>query len=65
MIGLWYISEHVNEYLRLAACADKQQLQRIKTIFEKKNQKSTEFSARLKQILWIFFVASLNQFLPD
>jgi hypothetical protein len=24
-----------------------------------------EFSARLKQILWIFFVASLNQFLPD
>jgi ribulose bisphosphate carboxylase small subunit len=42
MIGLWYISEHVNEYLRLAACADKQQLQRIKIIFEKKNQKSTQ-----------------------
>ncbi|XP_052085617.1 transmembrane and coiled-coil domains protein 1-like isoform X2 [Mytilus californianus] len=34
--------EHVNEYLRLASNADKQQLQRIKTIFEKKNQKSTQ-----------------------
>jgi hypothetical protein len=49
MIGLWYISEHVNEYLRLAACADKQQLQRIKTIFEKKNQKSTQTIGTLLQ----------------
>lgn len=31
---------NVNEYLKLAANADKQQLQRIKAVFEKKNQKS-------------------------
>lgn len=43
MIGLWYISEHVNEYLRLAACADKQQLQRIKIIFwEEKSEINTD-----------------------
>lgn len=51
MIGLWYISEHVNEYLRLAACADKQQLQRIKTIFERKNQKSTQTISTLQKKL--------------
>ncbi|XP_064596972.1 transmembrane and coiled-coil domains protein 2-like isoform X2 [Liolophura sinensis] len=33
---------NVNEYLRLAANADKQQLQRIKNVFEKKNQKSAQ-----------------------
>ncbi|VVC99444.1 unnamed protein product, partial [Leptidea sinapis] len=33
-------SDNVNEYLKLAAHADKQQLQRIKAVFEKKNQKS-------------------------
>ena len=43
--------EHVNEYLRLAACADKQQLQRIKTIFEKKNQKSTQTISTLQKKL--------------
>ncbi|CAC5361966.1 Transmembrane and coiled-coil domains protein 1 [Mytilus coruscus] len=43
--------EHVNEYLRLASNADKQQLQRIKTIFEKKNQKSTQtISALTKKV---------------
>ncbi|XP_032453703.1 transmembrane and coiled-coil domains protein 2 isoform X7 [Nasonia vitripennis] len=33
--------ENVNEYLKLAANADKQQRTRIKTVFEKKNQKSS------------------------
>lgn len=47
----FYFSEHVNEYLRLASNADKQQLQRIKTIFEKKNQKSTQtISALTKKV---------------
>lgn len=43
--------EHVNEYLRLAASADKQQLQRIKTVFEKKNQKSTQTISALQKKL--------------
>ena len=37
----FYISANVNEYLRLASKADKQQLLRMKQLFEKKNQKST------------------------
>lgn len=45
--------ENVNEYLRLAAGAseDKQQLARIKTVFEKKNQKSTQSISNLQKKL--------------
>ncbi|XP_011309995.1 transmembrane and coiled-coil domains protein 2 isoform X2 [Fopius arisanus] len=43
--------ENVNEYLKLAASADKQQLARIKTVFEKKNQKSAHNIAQLQKKL--------------
>ncbi|XP_055995717.1 transmembrane and coiled-coil domains protein 1-like isoform X12 [Ostrea edulis] len=45
--------ENVNEYLRLAASAnaDKQQLARIKAVFEKKNQKSTQSISNLQKKL--------------
>ncbi|XP_034938299.1 transmembrane and coiled-coil domains protein 2 isoform X3 [Chelonus insularis] len=43
--------ENVNEYLKLAANADKQQLVRIKTVFEKKNQKSAHNIAQLQKKL--------------
>ncbi|XP_022254366.1 transmembrane and coiled-coil domains protein 2-like [Limulus polyphemus] len=43
--------ENVNEYLKLAASADKQQLQRIKNVFEKKNQKSAQTVAHLQKKL--------------
>ncbi|XP_057337009.1 transmembrane and coiled-coil domains protein 2 isoform X3 [Microplitis mediator] len=43
--------ENVNEYLKLAANADKQQLARIKTVFEKKNQKSAHNIAQLQKKL--------------
>ncbi|XP_076332992.1 transmembrane and coiled-coil domains protein 2-like [Tachypleus tridentatus] len=43
--------ENVNEYLKLAASADKQQLQRIKSVFEKKNQKSAQTVAQLQKKL--------------
>ncbi|XP_036368305.1 transmembrane and coiled-coil domains protein 2 isoform X3 [Octopus sinensis] len=42
---------NVNEYLRLASGADKQQILRIKTVFEKKNQKSTHSIAQLQKKL--------------
>lgn len=42
---------NVNEYLRLASGADKQQILRIKTVFEKKNQKSTHSIAQLQRKL--------------
>ncbi|KOB52091.1 Transmembrane and coiled-coil domains protein 1, partial [Operophtera brumata] len=42
---------NVNEYLKLAANADKQQLQRIKAVFEKKNQKSALCIAQLQKKL--------------
>ncbi len=45
------ITENVNEYLRLSANADKQQQQRIKTVFEKRNQKSTQMLAQLQRKL--------------
>lgn len=47
------ITENVNEYLRLAASAseDKQQLARIKAVFEKKNQKSTQSISTLQKKL--------------
>ena len=44
-------TENVNEYLRLSANADKVQSQRIKNIFEKKNQKSTQSIAQLQKKL--------------
>ncbi|KAK0182194.1 hypothetical protein PV327_000356 [Microctonus hyperodae] len=43
--------ENVNEYLKLAANADKQQLARIKTVFEKKNQKSAHNISQLQKKL--------------
>ena len=43
--------ENVNEYLKLAANADKNQLQRIKSVFEKKNQKSAQNIAHLQKKL--------------
>lgn len=43
--------ENVNEYLKLAANADKQQLTRIKTVFEKKNQKSANSISQLQKKL--------------
>lgn len=41
----------MNEYLKLAANADKQQVQRIKAVFEKKNQKSAQIIAQLQRKL--------------
>ncbi len=46
-----FSSEHVNEYLRLSSNADKQQRQRIKQIFERKNLKSTQTLAALQKKL--------------
>nr|XP_032524886.1 transmembrane and coiled-coil domains protein 2 isoform X2 [Danaus plexippus plexippus] len=43
--------ENVNEYLKLAANADKQQLARIKAVFEKKNQKSALCIVQLQKKL--------------
>ncbi|XP_037944360.1 transmembrane and coiled-coil domains protein 2-like [Teleopsis dalmanni] len=42
---------NVNEYLKLAASADRQQLQRIKAVFEKKNQKSAHNISQLQKKL--------------
>lgn len=41
--------DNVNEYLKLASNADKQQLARIKSIFEKKNQKSAVGISQLQK----------------
>ncbi|XP_076040698.1 transmembrane and coiled-coil domains protein 1-like isoform X5 [Oratosquilla oratoria] len=43
--------ENVNEYLKLAANADRQQMTRIKTVFEKKNQKSAAYIQQLQKKL--------------
>ncbi|KAL5273609.1 TMCC2 family protein [Megaselia abdita] len=43
--------ENVNEYLKLAASADKQQLPRIKAVFEKKNAKSAHTIQHLQKKL--------------
>ena len=43
--------DNVNEYLKLAANADKQQIQRIKSVFEKKNQKSAQTISQLQKKL--------------
>ena len=46
--------ENVNEYLKLASNADPQQMQRIKMVFEKKNQKSTQNLRRLQAKLELY-----------
>ncbi|XP_018570701.1 transmembrane and coiled-coil domains protein 2 isoform X3 [Anoplophora glabripennis] len=46
--------DNVNEYLKLAANADKQQVQRIKAVFEKKNQKSAQIISQLQKKLDIY-----------
>lgn len=43
--------DNVNEYLKLAANADKHQLPRIKAVFEKKNQKSAQSISQLQKKL--------------
>jgi len=47
----FFLTDNVNEYLKLAANADKQQLQRIKAVFEKKNQKSAQSISQLQKKL--------------
>lgn len=41
----------MNEYLKLAANADRQQMARIKAVFEKKNQKSAALIQQLQKKL--------------
>ncbi|XP_053641985.1 transmembrane and coiled-coil domains protein 2 isoform X4 [Cherax quadricarinatus] len=43
--------ENVNEYLKLAGNADRQQIARIKAVFEKKNQKSAALIQQLQKKL--------------
>lgn len=43
--------DNVNEYLKLASNADKHQLQRIKAVFEKKNQKYAQTISQLQKKL--------------
>lgn len=43
--------DNVNEYLKLSNDADKQQLQRIKAVFEKKNLKSAQLIGQLQRKL--------------
>lgn len=43
--------DNVNEYLKLASNADKAQVQRIKAVFEKKNQKSAQSIQQLQKKL--------------
>lgn len=45
------LADNVNEYLKLAANADKHQVQRIKAVFEKKNQKSAQVISQLQKKL--------------
>jgi len=42
------LSDGVKEYLRLSTDANKMQLQRIKALFEKRNQKSAQTIAELQ-----------------
>lgn len=46
--------DNVDEYLKLAASADKQQVQRIKAVFEKKNQKSAQIISQLQKKLEMY-----------
>ncbi|KAK6629748.1 hypothetical protein RUM43_003566 [Polyplax serrata] len=43
--------DNVNEFIKLATNADKQQIQRIKSVFEKKNQKSAQIISQLQKKL--------------
>lgn len=45
----------MNEYLKLASNADKHQLQRIKAVFEKKNQKYAQTISQLQKKLDIYY----------
>lgn len=51
ILYICWFSDNVNEYLKLAANADKQQLLRIKAVFEKKNQKSAHSISQLQKKL--------------
>lgn len=51
MLYIFFLADNVNEYLKLSANADKQQLQRIKAVFEKKNQKSAQSISQLQKKL--------------
>lgn len=51
MLYIFFVADNVNEYLKLAANADKQQQQRIKAVFEKKNQKSAQSISQLQKKL--------------
>lgn len=46
--------ENVEEYLKLSANADRQQLSRIKQVFEKKNQKSAQSIAQFQRKLEVY-----------
>jgi len=54
----YYCAENVNEYLRLSAVddanVDRQQAQRVKAAFEKRNQKSTATIAQLQRKLEMY-----------
>jgi TolA-binding protein len=51
MLTFRFFLDNVNEYLKLAASADKTQVQRIKAVFEKKNQKSAHNISQLQKKL--------------
>lgn len=46
-----FFVDNVNEFIKLATNADKQQIQRIKSVFEKKNQKSAHIISQLQKKL--------------
>lgn len=50
-VNLQIFPDNVNEYLKLASNADKAQVQRIKAVFEKKNQKSAQCIQQLQKKL--------------
>jgi len=49
-----FLSDSVKEYLRLSANANKTQLQRIKTLFEKRNQRSAQTISELQAKLDVY-----------
>jgi len=51
ILKLKLLSDNVNEYLKLSTNADRQQVQRIKSVFEKKNQKSAQIISQLQKKL--------------
>jgi len=58
MMSSVIFAENVNEYLRLSAMddsnVDRQQAQRVKAAFEKRNQKSTQTIAQLQRKLEMY-----------